>query len=692
MTKTRDLLVTFENTLSRLTSFNNYTPPPALLEAMPDAYATFHNAFIAWKARDSSALIEVMILQFVELDAIWHTVKDSPEDSVTASYRESIKQNQLMLMVRIQKLAGREKGKQMIKEALDQARKARAAKKPKGDMKPRITEQAEEDASDPMIEDTGCRLEPKSASAGPFQLSTPPTTPNSKVAAAGSGGGGGGGSASAQNHVEQQHVPGQPHQGQHHQSQHHHHPHGFQGIIPNNRVLMHELAINKEYRIDAQDYKEKTSRFLVPMFREMRANIDNENREAQFGFLIIMSQHIKTKLQRLVKPAHSMHNLIGEILDVDEVAQRQFISGSFSYERFFEAMGSLLPKLCAPIRDAEVQDLIENKLTQGHVVDRLQALIGFIDVMLSDYANYLLRLSAPKLLEQASTYETKLFGAALQSNAHDLSIATASWRTARAKVHGEANRRDPEGINHPRSRPTPDRIYSQMLVDVFTVLRPIEEEAMPEMLRLDHKRAVRLGRQTAHIITAGTLLLQCKSTLKRDTRRSWKVEAARITNVLETNDPLDYLEPPQLPAQQTGDGQNKVDIMVEGVLASLESGRLIPSRTKAQLKMAARKVIHEMLMHRHEGTEPSQGPLRILLTRLRSHILSRLTVTSASEKVKATRDAGEKLATIGLPEFVERIREMVDEVSRVGNVDREAHGGWWETIAEKVEMEEQRRN
>lgn len=680
VTKARDLLITFENTLSRLTSFNNYTPPPALLESLPDAYAIFHNAFIAWKARDSSALIEVMILQFVELDAIWHTVKNSHEDSVTTSYQESIRENQLMLMVRIKKLAGRERGKQMIKDAIDQARKARIAKKPKGDMKPRNTEQAEEDASDPMAESPQNNRATLSNAGAISQFQTPPATPNPKESIANASS-----STESKNDAQQAYIQSQLLAQQHQAGRHqHYHAHGFQGIIPDNRILMHELAINKEYRVDAHDYRDQASRYLNPLFQDMRSNIDNENRDAQFRFLILMSQHIKTKLQRLVKAGNSMHILIEEILDV-EVAQRQFVTGSFSYERFFAAMSSLLPKLCAPVRDVEVQYLIENKLSEGHVVDRLEALIGFIDVMLSDYANYLLQLSAPKLLEQTSAYETKLFSNDINNNIHDLSIATRVWQAARTKILTEASRRDPERINHSRSRPTAERIYSQMLIDVFTSLTPLAEDKLPEMLRLDYKRGVRLGRQTAHIIAAGTLLLQCKSSLKRDTRRPWKVEASRIMTVLEANDPLDYVVVPD--EGKVADSNARVDTIVDGVMASLESGRLIPSSTKAQLKNAAQKVVAEILLHRRNGTEPTQGPLRILLTRLRTHMLSRLAATTASEKVRATRDAGEKLATIGLPEFVERIREMVDELGRVGIVDREAHGMWWEGVALRVEAE-----
>ncbi len=109
--------------------------------------------------------------------------------------------------------------------------------------------------------------------------------------------------------------------------------------------------------------------------------------------------------------------------------------GASPYEKFFQAMGSLLPKLCAPVRDEEVKQLVEEKLQQGNYVDRIEALMGFIDVMLSDYANYLLQLAAPQIISSATTYEAKIFANAIDAGTCDLSKATAAWREARAKVH-----------------------------------------------------------------------------------------------------------------------------------------------------------------------------------------------------------------------------------------------------------------
>lgn len=442
-------------------------------------------------------------------------------------------------------------------------------------------------------------------------------------------------------------------------------------MLPDNRTVVHELAINKEFRIAADEYRAQQEHLLQPLFREMRATMQTENQDAHFFLLLAVAKSIREKLQRLVKPGSSMHTFIAELLDT-EVAHQQFVTGSFSYEKFFQAMASLLPKLCAPMRDDELKELVENKLSQGDYVDRLEALLGFIDVMLSDYANYLLQLAAPQLIESATSYETKAFAATPQATTLELPAAESAWRAARQKVLAEVARRDPESINHPRSRPSADRIYLQMLLDVYTQTRPLSEAETPEMLLLDYKRILRAGQMTRRIVTAGAILLQCKNLLKRNVRVPWKMEAARIFTVLESEQ-----------------GQ---DATVAGVMAALEAGRSMPAATKVHLRALVTKCVaagaEAAAASPADADQPREPVLRLLLNRLRTYVLGRLTAASAREKVKATSTAGEKLASLGLAEFVDKVRDMVDEMTRVGAVDRDTHGTWWEAVADKVEKQE----
>ncbi|KAH6656683.1 IQ calmodulin-binding domain-containing protein [Truncatella angustata] len=628
--KARDLLIAFENILSRLTWLNNWTTPPALRDALPEAYATFHNSFIAWKARDSNALIEVMILQFVELDAILQTVKDSTEEAVSETYRQSINDNQLKLMARIKKLAGAQQGRKMIFQAVREARKARQARKPIGDTKPR-------GADDDSVGSTSITRDSattENAVSAQLQTLTPPPTPQSKMEA-------------TKTVVQPVYPP----------------------ILPDNRIIVHELAINREYRIEYQHFQEQHKLRMDPMFQDLKSGPRSEEKE--FHYLIVMARYIKDRLQHLVKPGSSMHNFIGEILDT-EVAQRQFLAGSFSIEKFFSSMGSLLPKLCAPVRDEEVKELVEAKLTEGHVVDRLEALIAFIDTMLYDYANYMMQVAAPNLIEHASAYETKRFAEEIEAGSITLARAEISWKAARTKILEEAARRDPEGVNLAKSRPTPDKIYWQMLLDEFTQPSP-SPESVPEPLELDTKRRARTGAQILKIATAGAILLQCKNMLKRDVRAPWKTEANRLALVLEA---VDDSERPM-----------ERSTAIDGIMAALEGGRSMPTATKAHLRALVTKFLEASAEAKCTNTEPREPVLRLLLTRMRSHILARLQAGSASEKVKATSAAGEKLAGLGLPEFVEKVRELVEELVKVGAIDREAHGVWWETIAEKVDRD-----
>ena len=617
--KAKDLLVTFENILARLTVSNRYTMPPTLAKKLSEAYAVFHNAFIAWKSRDSNALVEVMLLQFLELDSIMQTVKDTSDDAAAELYRQSIRSSQLMLIVRIKKLVGPEKGRRMIFEAVRDARKARAAKKEKGDTKPRV---AHGSASDAPVTASSL-VSPES------QRLTPPPTP----------------ARSARPSISMKGP--------------------LNDLLPDNRVVVHELAINKEYRIQEDEYRAQQARLSQPLYEQMRIARDTDSTENSFQFFILMLGTIKNKLQRLLTPGNSMHNLIGEMLD-PEIAARQFTLGNFSYEKFFSEVSSLLPRLCAPVRDEELTDLIRNKLYEGDVIDRVAALNGFIDVMVCDYINYMLQLSAPQLIESAAEYEAKRFAEDVESGQLSLTAAEMAWRTARAKVLAEVEKRDPEGINHPKSRPTPSKFHAQMLVDIFTQPTPLDLAQIPEMLRLDYKHIEAVSDSIQKIITAGAVLLQCKNLLKRDVRSSWKTEATRILSVLEAKRPY--------------------STAVNGTMAALEAGRSMPADTKTRLRALVTKVLmasDDMATH---GREPTEPVLRLLLTRLRGNILARLAPGSAGEKVKAANIAGEKLASLGLSEFVPTVRSISDLLAKIGDADRAAHSRWWDEVATRVQQ------
>jgi len=615
--KARDLLISFENVLSRLNSANNYTPPPAQLSTLSEVYATFFNAFIAWKARDSTTLIDMMVLQFVELDSIWQSVKDSTEEAVTDSYRDGIRENQLKLMVRIKRLAGAQQGKKLITNAIREARKVKTVKKPIGDSRPRAAESVEPEQ--PPLADLAAS---EKAVDSQLQTLTPPPTP------------------------------------QRHQKSHADELRIARPILPPNRIVTHEIAINREYRIDEDALEERTT-IMQAVFEKMRQEIASGNSDI---WVLAMAENIRTRLQQLLKEGNSTHQMIGEALD-NEVVARELQAGSFSYEKFFSFMASLLPKLCAPFRDAEIKDIVENKMQNGDVVERLQALMHGIDLMQLDYANFMLQQAAPALVKNATEYETSIFGQIIEETASDLPATENAWREARTKVVAEHAKRDPEMVNLARARPTPDKMYAQMLVDVFTSLD--YSVPIPETLELDLKRITRIRADVLRIVTSGAILLQCKNLLKRDVRSQWKTEATRIFSVLENA---------KTPEQAS-----------QGIQAALESSRSMPAATKNHIKDLVLRIVTTSASSASGATELRDPVTRLLMTRLRGYILTRLAANTEKEKVKSASTASERLASLGLPEFVHRIGAIVEEMARVGALDRESHGIWYEEIAKRVE-------
>lgn len=624
--KAGSLIVCFENVLARLTSYNNYTPPPAQLGPLSEAYAGFYNSFIAWKARDTNAILDMMILQFVELDAIWMKVKDSTEEAVTASYRDGIRENQLKLMVRIKRLAGAAEGKRLIGKAIQESRKAKTPpKKTGGEVKPRATLEASPSPSSQVMRESQAQVEQHLE-----PLMTPPATPTRLPI------------ATQPSHSGAEHLR------------------TFGSLLPDNRTVIHELAMNKDYRIEMSDCLARRGIVNSHIFESMRREIAGGNIEP---WIVAMAENIRTKLQKLLKSGGAHYRLIGDMLD-PEIISQELNHGSFSFEKFFQGMGNIVPKLCAPFRDDEAKKLVDVDLQNGDFVTRLEALMHFIDIMQLDYANYMLQESVPQLLRHAVSYEQKAFQDGLNAGAHTLEHTERWWNTARTKVLEETARRDPEGINLTRTRPTPDKFYSQMLVDITTSFN-FEDRGLPETFQLDVKRINRMKADMLRVVCTGAILLQAKNLMKRDVRSQWKTEAGRIVSVLENS--------------------KDADAAKEGIQAALESCRNMPSATKQELRIFVSSVVDNTYeVASQQGSGLRQPVMRILMNRLRSHILGRISATTSSERVKATSTASEGLAGLGLPEFVAPIGKIVDEIQRMGVVDRETHGVWYEAIEKKI--------
>lgn len=610
--KAKDLIISFEAALSKLTTFNFYTPSPTRLETVALAHGAFMTAFNLWKARDSSALIETMVASFVSLDAIWQSVKDETVEVVAEEYKSGIRDNQAILLSKIKRLAGPDRALQLIRKAIRESRRARPKRGPSGEVaRPRV---ASPTPASPIAEGQAQAVSQFAASN-----STQPS---------------GGHQANSLSRL-------------------------FTSI-PTNRVLVHELSIDKEFRIDASPTADLRDALNRELCDAMRQGI--ENGEGAM-WTAAMAENIRAKLLRLLKPGNTMHTLISETLDADLINQ-QSSQGMFSYAKFFGFMASILPKLCAPFRDAEVKALADELQEEGtlpEMIEKLFKLLHTIDLLSLDYSNFLLMQSASILIKEAPIYEKREFTEDLEQGRITLNRTRRWWRSAAVNMHTEADRRDPWNESLPMNRPTPQKIYARGLIDLAIATPPLRDSELPETLQLDRARIARIREEALRITTIGGILLTAKNLLKRDVRSQWKNEANRMWEALKDG----YLKDPAMPSK---------------ISSLLESSHAMPPSTRTQLASTVTRLLTQA-----DSGRLSDPVMKVLFQRLKTHIFNRVSASSSSERVRAASTATEGLAATGLPEFVSQVGDICEQLSKVSDVDRKAHGKWYEEIAEELE-------
>jgi hypothetical protein len=620
ITKAKDLIISFESALGKLSAVNSHTPSPTRTETVILAHGAFVNAFNDWKARDSSALVETMVASFVSLDEIWQSVKDATVDEVANEYRNGIRDNQVILLSKIKKLAGPDKTPGLIRKAIRESRRARPKKVVGDTLRPRVAMEAAPDSA------TSSHTAAMQAEAA------------SELAAA--------------VHEGRQAPSDQGHQAQSLSK--------VFTVVPDNRILVHELSIDKEYRIDASptaDLRDALNRELCNAMLKGFKEGDSTN------WTVAMAENISSKLLRLLKAGNSMHTLISETLD-PELIKTQCNQGLFSYGKFFDFIATILPKLCAPFRDAQVQALAEELQEEGELaemVEKLFKLLHVIDLLSLDYSNFLLMNAAPTLIKEATGYEQRMFAQDLEEGKIVLDRTRRWWRSATINMHTEADRRDPWSQNSPINRPTAHKIYARGLVDLAIAIPALRDSELPETLDLDRARISRIREESLRITVIGGILLTAKNLLKRDVRTPWKPQANRMWDVLKDG----YMKDPTTPAK---------------ISSLLESSHNMPPATRTQLSATIARLLTQA-----ESGKLSDPVLKVLFQRLKTHIFNRVSASSSGERVKAASTATEGLSTTGLPEFVSQVADICDQLSKVSDVDRKTHGKWYEEIAEELE-------
>jgi hypothetical protein len=560
-------------------------------------------------------MIETLVNSFVSLESIWQSVKDDSDGGVSKDYREGIRESQVIVLNKIHKLAGRDRGIALVRKALQEHKRNYRRRKPVGDLRPRGA--AAESIHHTPIRGSGDGPNLTETTAEITQDQDPTPNPGNVTEALNK----------------------------------------LFSAFPPNRVLTHELALNKNYRVDISPHSQLNDELNREICNEMRKAFQNGEGAL---WTVAMAENIRTKLLHLVKaPKHPLQPVISETLDPDHIS-REVQQGVFSYPKFFSFMATILPKLCAPFRDDQVKTLAQD-LRQGgdidEMIEKLFRLLHVIDLLCLDYSNFLLTTVAPTLIKESQGYEHRMFAQLLQNGVHTLEKTKNWWRNASVNICTESNRQDPG------TKPSVQKIYARGLTDLAVAAGQLRVFEVPETLHLDFDRIKEIRARTVRISVVGAILITAKNLLKRDVRHQWKAEANRMWEILKS-----------------GFGSTEDDSMANKVLSVIESSHALPPATKIQLQGTIARLFSQAQAGRL--TDPV---VKVLSQRLKTHIFHRLSASSSGERVRVATTAGEGLSTSGLPEFVGQVGDIVDLLTRMSEVDRKSHGMWYEQVAKEVE-------
>jgi hypothetical protein len=631
------------------------------LSALFDKYTS---AFHAWKAQDSSALIDIMVNQFVELDLILQTVKDDRAGGVADDYFQAIRHNQIQLLARLKKFAGAEKALGLVRTAVRTARKQRGRKvhsPSERDIPRSSVSNAPSDTLDgPDIHSSPAAdmLKPSREQVDQLHRQSPSTgrSPSSFVSRLGQ----------------------------------------TMTVLPTNREISHEIQINGTFEVQQQPWTEARKHFMDSLRSSMRQSMSQGGAEVAASWTHAMAILIRDKLLTLVNRKHPLYDRIDGFLD-PKLIDQECRAGLFSYDSFFETIARLIAQICSPGRDEAVRAFTAD--TTSDAIDRLFALINIIDLMTLDHINFAFRAASSAVLEHGHEHEQSFFEKDLNEGVCTLATTRQWWMNSKSNVASSL----------PLSTSHGNTIYARGLVDLVLSNSSLCYTAVPETLRLDWLRLLSLRARAFRAVAVASILLTTKIRLRRNREAQWMKDAERLTA-------LDFgtVEPARI-VSVIESSHIMPDATREGLLNFVS--RVLPAASAAAKKSAQAEQARMIAMqkgevydplsavssstHAEQLPTPADGPpapgarreeadvfteqvATFVLKSLREHVFARLSAASTAEKVRVTTSAAEVLARAGMPEFVAEVGNLVDVLERVKNVDLRAHEKWYDEVAREA--------
>ncbi|KAM4615353.1 T-complex protein 11-like protein 2 isoform 2-T2 [Polymixia lowei] len=280
-----------------------------------------------------------------------------------------------------------------------------------------------------------------------------------------------------------------------------------------NLTLAHEIIVNRNFHVEPSNLPQNSLEKLVrdtvhKIYWEMlESELNNE--PPAYEHAIKLLEDIRETLLSFLNPgANRMRTQIMEVLDMDLIRQQADndavdIQGLASY--IITTMG----KLCAPVRDEEVEKLQQNT---GSIVKLFKEIFRVLDLMKMDMINFTIETLRPELQKQSVEYEREKFQSILDKTPSALDHTTSWIKSALEELLTAMNTTDQsngQGKGQ-KSLPGPFLIIDTAFLHILT---SDYKGALPETLMTDESRLREIQWQLQRLQAVNEVLLIVYSTV-----------------------------------------------------------------------------------------------------------------------------------------------------------------------------------
>lgn len=279
-------------------------------------------------------------------------------------------------------------------------------------------------------------------------------------------------------------------------------------------ALAHEIAVNRDFKLEKVDYPENSWQKQVKQTMHkafwdlLQADLDDN--PPLYQHAIVLLTEIKEILLSLLLPHHTkLHEEICEVLDIDLIKQ-QTEKGVLDFHYYAQYIISVMSKLCAPVRDEQIREL----MMLGDVVPLFRGILEVLDLMKLDMANFHIQMIRPHLQQQSIEYEKAKFAEYMELQDDGL-ICTRQWLKRNADKLMEAQLQNDSvatlGATSPaETLPSTAAILTASYMDL---LQWNKDNEFPETLIMDQARFLDLCCRVDFVALVATIMLVTYSTV-----------------------------------------------------------------------------------------------------------------------------------------------------------------------------------